>query len=202
VTAVNGHFMKHDIKRMFGEYEKDTRGDRPRSDWYEEQCRMPYPDESDYYSDRSSDRERRRLRDIKRFYDRAVNGKSRSRTHSVSNSFNRVDGRSYSDAARESIKLTSSQDVRDPSSNVSFKQSVIDVNETSQQLGVDALNQTRSDDQSNVAMITVDTEADVQLTLQLTSWRHSTAKGTAKSFIQAIPAQIFPYRSVTDYSIT
>jgi hypothetical protein len=66
-----------------------------------------------------------------------------------------------------------------------------------QQLGVDTLNQTRSDDHSNVPMVTVDTEADAQLTLQPISWRHSMTKGTFKSFIQAIPVKIFSYRFVT-----
>jgi hypothetical protein len=94
VTAVNDNFPKHGIKQMFAEHEKNTRGDRPRRDWYEEQCRMPYPKESDYYSDRSSDRKRRRLRDI---------------------------------------KPTSSEDIRvHSSSNVTLKQSAIDVNKTAQ----------------------------------------------------------------------
>jgi hypothetical protein len=86
-----------------------------------------------------------------------------------------------------------------PSSKISLKQSAKDVNETSQQFSVNALNQTRSDDHSNVAMVTVDTEADALVILQPISWRHSTTKGTAKSFIQAIPAQILPYRYVTVY---
>jgi hypothetical protein len=37
VTTVNDHFLKHGIKRMFGEHEKDTSDDRSRRDWYKEQ---------------------------------------------------------------------------------------------------------------------------------------------------------------------
>jgi hypothetical protein len=73
----------------------------------------------------------------------------------------------------------------------------MNIPENSQQPSVDALKQAGFDNDSNVAMFTVDPEADAQLTLQSISWRHITAKGTAKSFIQTIPAQISPYRSVT-----
>jgi hypothetical protein len=200
VTTVHDHFLKHGMKRMLAEHEKDERGDRPRRDWYDEECRMHYPNESDYYSDRSSDRERRRLRDIEGLVNVIADGRSRSRAQSDSNSVsssNRVEGRTYSDAVKGVTSPTSSQGAKNHSSpNISLEQLSKDLPEVNQQLKADALKQTGSDDHSNVAMITVDSEADSQLTLQPISWRHSTAKGHAEPLIRSIPGKITPFEHI------